>query len=290
MIPSLLLICSALLTADEDRVFSGPQPGEKLPGFKIASAADDNGDRETNVMVIAGDKPVALVFVHKRTRPAFGLANTVMKLVADRKDKIVGGLVFLSDDPTEAVNWMNRVRNYFPDGVQKGVSIDGAEGPGAYGLNSDVSVTVLIGKEQTVTANFALIQPSLEVDAPKIFAEIAAVLGEKEVPKVAKYSNAGRMQGRAPNAQIQPMLRALINKQADEKAVTEAAGKIEEYVAKNRAARTQVGDIARRIIRADRLSNYGTEKAQEYLKKWAEEFKPAPERGTPKPKAEEEKE
>ena len=45
--------------------------------------------------------------------------------------------------------------------------------PGAYGLNRNVAVTVLVATDRVVSANFALVQPSLEVDAPKIFKSIA---------------------------------------------------------------------------------------------------------------------
>jgi hypothetical protein len=38
-------------------------------------------------------------------------------------------------------------------------------------------VTILVVKENRVTANFALIQPSMNVDGPKIAAAIAAVVG-----------------------------------------------------------------------------------------------------------------
>ena len=57
-----------------------------------------------------------------------------------------------------------------------GISIDGAEGPGSYGLNRNVNVTVLVGKDGRVTANFALIQPS-ELDATKILGEVVKLVG-----------------------------------------------------------------------------------------------------------------
>ena len=51
-----------------------------------------------------------------------------------------------------------------------GVSVDGAEGPGAWGLNREVAMTVVVGKDGKATANFALVQPSVQSDGPKIFA------------------------------------------------------------------------------------------------------------------------
>ena len=51
-----------------------------------------------------------------------------------------------------------------------------------------------------------------------------------------------------------------------------AAKAVEEYVKKNEAARKEVGRIANTIIDGGKLENYGTAKAQEYLKKWAKEY------------------
>ena len=283
---SLILLASMFLPAQDEQIFSGPQPGEKLTPFTITGATGDDAGKELNVVNQAGDKPLVIIFVHERTRPAFGLANAVMRLVSDRgREKIVGCLVYLSEDPTEASNWMNRIKNYFPGGITKGVYPGGNEGPGAYGLNRNVSVTILVGKARTTTANFALVQPSMEVDAPKIFKAIADVLGEKEVPKVAKYS--GRMMsdnatnrprsrngaGKPQDPKLRPLLVPLIQKDASEEDVVAAARKIEEYAKANPASAVQIGDIARRIIAADKLSNYGTKKCQEYLTKWAAEFK-----------------
>ena len=39
-------------------------------------------------------------------------------------------------------------------------------------------------------------------------------------------------------------------------------------------ARIQIGDIARRIIEAGKLEDYGTPKCQEFLNKWSKEFTP----------------
>jgi hypothetical protein len=46
-------------------------------------------------------------------------------------------------------------------------------------------------------------------------------------------------------------------------------------VAKDPAAKADVGAIANRIIDAGKLADYGTPTAQEYLKKWAREYGPA---------------
>ncbi len=286
----MLVLLSLLvsLTADES-VFSGPQPGEKLLPFVMTGVLGDDADTKIDVVDEKAAKPCVLIFVHERSRPTFGLSNLVMRLVEDRgAEKINGSLIFLSDDPTETADWMNRVPQYFPKQVRKGISVDGKEGPGSYGLNRNVAVTVLVANDNLVTANFALVQPSIEVDGPKIFKAIADVLGEETAPKIADYQPQQRgdaatmkhrdgtksREGTAPpqHPQIRPMLSPLIQKTATDDEVIAAAKKLEEFAAEHADFRVDVGDIARRIIAADKLENYGTSKCQEYLTKWAKEF------------------
>ena len=65
----------------------------------------------------------------------------------------------------------------------------------------------------------------------------------------------------------------MIQLKADAGTVEAAAKAVEEHAnAKgNEAFRKEIGRIANTIIDAGKLDNYGTPKAQEYLKKWATE-------------------
>ena len=294
MLAILCLLVS--LTADES-VFSGPQPGEKLLPFVMTGVLGDDADKMIDVVDETATKTCVLIFVHERSRPAFGLSNLVMRLVEDRGEKINGTFIFLTDDPTETADWMNRTSQYFPKQIRKGISVDGKEGPGFYGLNRNVTLTVLVAKDGLVTANFALVQPSIEVDGPKIFKAIAKILGEETVPEIADYQpqqrgDAAKMNehdgaksrdqaAASQHPQIRPMLSPLMQKTASDDEVISAAKKVEEFAAEHADFRVDVGDIARRIITAEKLENYGTAKCQEYLTKWAKEFvteSPAPER------------
>ncbi len=57
------------------------------------------------------------------------------------------------------------------------ISMDGLEGPGRYGLNRDVAMTLLIAKDNTVQSNFVLRAPN-GTDAPEILKALAKTLGE----------------------------------------------------------------------------------------------------------------
>jgi len=171
--------------------------------------------------------------------------------------------------------------------VMLGISDEGREGPGAYGLNRNVTLTVLVGKDNKVTANFALVQPSAQADGPKIAKAIVDVLGGGPVPSLAELGlvrNRGDAKGRMQDPKMESLLRAVIQKTATEEEVKAAAEALEAYLKKNEKARKRVGEITTNIIKAGKLENYGTPAAQEMLTKWSQEFGPT---GTPesKPKA-----
>ncbi len=206
-----------------------------------------------------------------------------MKYAASKsKDGLESGVIFLTDDPTATEKWMHVVEKHFQKGIAYGISTDGPEGPGSYGLNRNVTLTVLVGRQGKVTANFALVQPSLQADGPKILKAIVDVTGGGKVPTIAelsggRYADQARMIGRSSenDPQLGSLLRAVINKQASSADVEEAVAVVEKYVAENEKARKQLGQIANRVVGSDRLSNYGTEAAQKTLRRWAKEHGPA---------------
>ena len=207
----LLLACPIVLRAAE---FSGPQAGETLPPFKVKGVFGDLAGKEFDLIKRADGKPVALIFVHARTRPAFGLTNRIMEYAASKsKDGLESGVIFLTEDPTSTSQWMRRVEKNLPKGVTHGISTDGVEGPGSYGLNRNVTLTVLIGKAGKVTANFALVQPSLQADGPEILKAIVEATGGGKVPTIAelgggRYGNQARRKMQVK--QDDPMLTALL--------------------------------------------------------------------------------
>lgn len=276
---AVVLFCVQNGWAD-DPVFSGPQVGEKLPAFEAKGVFGDLDGKKFDLIKTAGNKSVALIFVHARTRPAFGLTNLVMKYAATRtKAGLLSGVIFLTEDLTATEAWMRQVERHFPKGVSYGLSTDGAEGPGAYGLNRNVTLTVLIGKEGKATANFALVQPSIQADGPKILKAIVDVTGGGEVPSIGdlvgpRYRGQAKknVPARKTDPKLTGLLRSVINKQASEDDVTKAAAELEKYVENNGAARKELGRIASTVANSGKLSNYGTEAAQKKLKEWDKKY------------------
>jgi len=312
LLSAAFVILSAQSSRADDPVFSGPQAGEKLPPFEFKGVFGDLAGKKIDLIKRAEKKSVALIFVHARTRPAFGLTNLVMKFAATRsKAGLDSGVVFLTDDATSTESWLRKVEKHFPKGATFGLSLDGAEGPGAYGLNRNVTLTVLVGKEGKVTANFALVQPSIQADGPKILKAIVDVSGGGKVPSVEELAgpryrgqnsrgkpstdkpstdkpNTDKPNTRRParqnDAKLTSLLRSLINKQASKDDVNKVASEIEKYIEKNEAARKELARIAGTVVNSGKLSNYGTAAAQEKLKEWEKKFPAKPqERAKEKP-------
>ncbi len=260
-----------------EEVFSGPQVGEKLPSFRVRGVLGDIAGKEVDFVKTAGGKPIVLVFVHDVNRPSIGLTRILTGYTVGRaKDGLMTGVVLLDDDATEAENTLKRMSHALTQGAPTGVSLDGREGPGSYGLNRNVTLTILIAKEGKVTANFALVQPSLQADLPKILKAIVAVAGGT-APKLEELAGMPQMRQPAagePDPELRGLIRPLIQRDATPEAVDKAAAAVEEYIQTNEAARRDVGRIARTIVESGKLSNYGTERAQEHLRKWAKEHGP----------------
>jgi hypothetical protein len=267
---STLLALVLLLAQDP---FSGPQPGEPLPDCRLKVVLGPNGGSDFQLLEQVGDQPNLVIFVHDVTRPAIGLVRTVATYAQKRaKDGLAVHLVFLTADPTETETWMNRARGALPSGISIAISPDGIEGPGAFGLNRKMQVTAIVAKDKKVTANFAIVQPSMQTDAQKIGNAIAKTLGDAAMPTQQEL---GIQSGKRPmraDGKYERLMRPFIQKNLSDEDVLEQAAAIEKAAAKDPALKQRMFEVVNRIIQADKLSNYGTAKAQEFLTKWSKEF------------------
>ena len=179
----------------EDPVFSGPQVGEQLTELKLVGVFDDSAGKEFDPVADAEGKPTLLVFVHKLTRPGLGLARGVTNYAKSLKGSdSYAAIAWLDDDKAKAEQFLNKARKSLNLQVPVGVSVDGGEGPGSYGLNRNVELTVLVADKNKILANFALVQPSMS-DGVKIAGAFAKAIG-KEPPtaeQLQKIAYPGRM-------------------------------------------------------------------------------------------------
>jgi hypothetical protein len=275
------VIMASLQAVAQEQLFSGPQVGEKLSPFKVLGTFDEEAGKQMDFVGQAGSKPIVLIFVHDVNRLSISMVRILSGYTLSRsKDGLATGVVWLDDDATAAENQLKKIQHALTPKVPTGVFVDGREGPGAYGLNRNVMLTILVGKEGKVTSNYALVQPSLQVDLPKILKSVVEVVGG-EVPKLADLPGMPEMMraktvepAEAPN--LRPLLAPLIQRTASEADVDKAAKVIEDKATQDAAIRKEVARIANTIIKAGKLENYGTAKAQEYLQKWAKEFSTDP--------------
>lgn len=281
--------CS-LQAQDENReppLFSGPQPGEELPAFEIVGVFDDDAGKRFDPITQADGKPIVLLFVHQANRPSIGMTRLLMNYIAQRKEQDVAScVIWLTADPTQAENDLKRMRHALPSRTMIGIFPDGAEGPGTYGLNRQVALTLLVGRGSKVTANYALIQPSIQADLPKVLQSVIDIAGG-EMPDVAKLQQdmmrpnaaSGDSNTRKPpvadsglTEKIRGYLRPMIQKDATDQQVDEAALAVETWIEQDEAARQEIARIAKTIVNSGKLENYGTKRCQQTLQKWAEKY------------------
>jgi hypothetical protein len=197
-----LLLGSASVRAEEP-VFSGPQPGEKLTAFKVLGFSGPQAGKEFEVLDQIKGAPTLLVFVHEITRPAFQLLRPLdlygAKLAADG---LATHFVWLTADRSRTEQFLNNARNSLNFKAPLSISLDGLEGPGNYGLNRKVALTILIAKDNQVVANFAIVQPN-ETDAPKVLAGVGKLLG-KPVPSLEQLRAELGVAMLRPQAQARP--------------------------------------------------------------------------------------
>ena len=264
----MLFLQSSMLAQDEEQqVFSGPQPGESMEAFDVQYAFGDAAGMTMQPLKEAGDKPTLLIFNHKLTRPAIALTRVLTQFAEQHSESLYTNMIFLTDDVTATQQRLTAARRALPSKTHVTIAPQGIEGPGAYGLNRKVTLTIVFGDEQKVISNTALIEPSVQADALKIITHIAKALKVK-VPTLAELNAQPRM---AASGEIdaRALLGPVLNKEATEAEVNIAAKKIEAEFTKKPNVATQIGRIAQRIIDSGQLENYGTKRAQFYLFKWA---------------------
>jgi hypothetical protein len=267
-----LLLFTSLLQAADEPIFSGPQVGEKLTPFKVLGVYDDLAGQEVDFVARADGKPLLLIFMHDLTRPSASLTRALCAYAQPRAEKgLRCAVVWLAADRSQTEEYLKRARQSINLTAPVGISLDGAEGPGSYGLNRKVGLTVLVAKDNQVTANFALVQPAL-TDGPKILAEVAKLIDEKP-PTLAEVEQLlGRPGMAAP--QLRDKLRPVIRRDATEEEVKRAVAAIDELVATNKALQRELGQMAKRVVDSGNLANYGTPAAQEHIRRWAKEYGP----------------
>jgi hypothetical protein len=173
----LLLVLPNLNVHAQDTLFSGPQPGELLEPFKVLAVNGPDAGREVDYVSRYGDSPLLLIFAHYIDRNVYRILWPCDRYAAERASAGLKTLyVYLAPEKVAGERRMAQVVKSLSLEVPVAVSLDGEEGPGAYALNKQAGVTVIVAKDRKVVANVTLVQPGL-TDSPRIIAEVAKLVG-----------------------------------------------------------------------------------------------------------------
>jgi hypothetical protein len=190
----LLAVLSAplgLLAADP--IFSGPQPGERTTPFKVLEITGAGAGQERDPIVEDAGAATALVFVHGIERSLVPLLRVVDEYGAMRTNQLRTEIVFLAPDRLEGERRVKAAAGSLKLQARVGLSLDGAEGPGNYGLNKECLMTIVVATNNHVASNFALVQPGI-ADAPKVIDALAKASGDPQPPAIDRLT--ARQQGR----------------------------------------------------------------------------------------------
>lgn len=158
-------------------IFSGPQVGEKLPALQVRLAVGDKAGSTMDPVAAAEGKPQVLIF-QDPTEGLRGLVAFSRLLTTIRKKSkldLDATVVFVGDDPTAITEMVGRLKPHAGEGLIMAYSPDGRDGPGSYGLNRSMVMTVLLAREGQVVHNFVLPQGMATPD-PHVLGGVAELI------------------------------------------------------------------------------------------------------------------
>ena len=284
----LLSFAIALPLCATDPVFSGPQPGEATTAFKSVDIIGSEAGQEREVITLNAGAATVLVFVHGIERSMLPLMRAVDDYGERFKDRLKTEFVFLAAERVEGMERYGRALNSIKLKGRATLSVDGAEGPGNYGLNKECLLTIVAAKENKTQANFALVQPGI-ADAEKVIGAIAKMIGDEKPPTAAEIAAApGQRDGMAarpmtppgkdpfPGAvptdgRLQSMLRGFIRKENDDATIDRMLQEVRDYIKNNADLKKQAVDGWTRILHFK--DRYGTPYAVKQGEAFLEELK-----------------
>jgi hypothetical protein len=272
----VLLASHGLARADDPpQVFSGPQAGEKLLSLKVQLVEDKRSSTTVDFQEMSNGRPTLLVVVNGTSRPAATFTRCLMNYAELYGDELFAGTVYLDADLSAAEQYLRQAPNWWRFGPPLGISLDGPEGPGSYGLNRNVNITVLVANRNTVLANFALIQPSL-VDVPKILSHVAPLV-DGHAPEMLEAEFLGLPVYQPPKpkrtiAPADPKFRKLICSALaakDSQAARMASEKLEEFVGSDRERKAILGNCAAFMTDGRAMEHFKDHPIAPFIQGWA---------------------
>ena len=172
----------------EKPIYSGPQLGEKALPLTVYDLRGKEAGKEYDPVTRAGDKLHLMFFV--RESRTFGrflgqLTGQIQAIEDHSKQPWAVSVVVCTDDANTAEKEFAILDQRYPPKLAVGVSVDGAAGPPAYGLDKNVTATVIVVKQSKVTHNFVYSSNEF-YNQPHILGAIAEVM-EVDHATLRKY-------------------------------------------------------------------------------------------------------
>jgi hypothetical protein len=180
-----------------DPVYSGPQPGEKLRGFPVTPQRRNHLEEEFDPVALALGKPHIIIFIDD-SDIGEGIAAYVTSVVTIRKHSrsgLAASVVILAHErptqpPFAKYGADDPGRIYLDTVYRLGYAPDGRDGPGAYGLNRNFPMTILIADaEGNVLHNFPFREVPPDFPSPHVLGGLADAVGEDRETVAAWLNN-----------------------------------------------------------------------------------------------------
>jgi hypothetical protein len=297
MYRALPFLCAGLMTValhSAETIFSGPQPGEKVTPFKVNAIRGAGAGTERDPITAHQGAATALVFVHGVERSLVPLLRAVDTYGASNATRLRTEIIFLNADRLAGEQRTKAAANSLRLQSPVGLSPDGAEGPGNYGLNKDCLMTIVAARNNVVVTNFALVQPGI-ADAPRVIAALAKLIGDTNPPSaevLLASGNPGRMDGAGmrpgrpgdtnattaragkdpfpgavpTDAKLQGLLRRFIRPTNDNATVDAVLAEVKQHIGTDPELRKQAADGWTRVL------HFGDRYGTEYSRKLGAEF------------------
>lgn len=230
----------------QETKFSGPQPGEKITPFKVLKFADADTVQVARLIQPQETGTTLVCFLHKVTEPAIHLLIH-LDVYASKQSGLKRHYVLLTADRAQAEKMVRGwTRSSALGRLGVNISVDGPEGPGAYGLNRNVTMTALIAKDHRVVKSFALLDPNFR-DTEQILTSVAKSLGQ-------------------PSPSFEAIQSAVLAERRQRRARTRAQAPIVKL-----APNPELGAIMYNMIRTEGNRAENARRRSEELLKWAKD-------------------
>ena len=140
----------------EEPVYSGPQPGEKVLPLTVLNLRGSEAGQKINPIELAGDKLHLMIFVNEsRTFGRFlgQLRHQLQAIEENSQQPWAMSLIISTDDVNKAEKNFAVLDQRYPKNLLVGLSKDGAAGPPTYGLDKNITATVIVVKKGIVLHN-----------------------------------------------------------------------------------------------------------------------------------------